>query len=272
LGNKLALFDLWNHRYKSFFHAAKKNYPAYALRHFRIREYIAAQSRELRFDIVSAVIYGVNSLKIDLHTSRPGLVLGKAGANINSMRAKLAKITNLPLDDININLVPVNKPELNANLIALRVAQDLERRKSYNSSMKSHAEDAMRFGALGVRIQCSGRLNGVEIARTATVSKGKVPRQNIRANVYYAGETAFTNSGTCGTKVWINLPTTLPNKKSHDADRPSRPHHSKRPGSGSRPPFGPRTGSDRANSERISPTQTEAVQSARAETMKEGVE
>lgn len=227
MGNKLALFDLRHSRYKSFWYADKSNYSKYILMNHKVREFIFRESRNLRLDISDVVIYGSKSIKIDLHTAKPGLVLGKGGANINAIRAKVAALLQMDVSDVNINLVSINKPELNAKIIALRVAQDLERRRSYNHSMRSHVQDAMRFGALGSRIECSGRLNGVEIARKSVNSQGKVPRQTIRANVFYCSETAFTNSGTCGVKVWVNLP--LNHTKKHTKEPSDLPLQSNNP-------------------------------------------
>lgn len=228
MGNKLPLFDLRHKRYKASWYADKANYSKQVITNYRIRKLIMDESRKSRLDISDIVIHGTSSLKIDLHTSKPGLVLGKGGNNISSMRTRIAQAIGFSPDQINLNLVSISKPELNANIIALRVAQDLERRRSYNHSMRSHVEDAMRFGALGVRIQCAGRLNGVEIARDASASRGKVPRQTIRANVFHSSETAFTNCGTCGVKVWINLPLNY-TKRRNDSDRPRSPQQQRNP-------------------------------------------
>lgn len=213
MGNKLPLFDLRHERYKAFWYANKFDYKKSLLLNHKIRTYIMDTSKKFRFDIGDVVINGNKAIKIDLHTSKPGLVLGKGGSNINLLKAKIAEIAGLDLADVEINLVSINKPELDAKILATRVAQDLERRRSYNSSMRTHIQDALRFGAIGARIQCSGRLNGVEIARSAVQSQGKVPKQSIRANVHYCSHTAYTNSGTCGVKVWLNLPINHAKKK-----------------------------------------------------------
>jgi small subunit ribosomal protein S3 len=206
VGNKLPLFDLRHERYKSFWYSNKFDYKKSLLTNHEIRSYIMEISKKSRFDVADIVIHGNKSIKIDLHTSKPGLVLGKGGSNINLMKLKVASIANLEPNEVEINLVSINKPELDVQIVATKVAQDLERRRSPNSSMRTHIQDAIRFGALGARIECAGRLNGVEIARSVVHSQGKVPKQSIRANVHYSAKTAFTNSGTCGVKVWLNLP------------------------------------------------------------------
>ena len=205
MGNKLNLFNLRNHRYKAMWYASKNTYHENLLKDYKIRKFIMDESRKLRLDIADVVIYGTTNIKIDLHTSKPGFVLGKGGANINELKNKIANIAGMSPANLNINLVTINKPELNADLIALRIAQDLERRRSYNQTMRTHAEEAIKFGALGVRVECAGRLNGVEIARRACLSRGTVPRNTIRANIFYSNMTAYTKYGTCGVKVWINL-------------------------------------------------------------------
>ena len=216
------MFDLCHKRYKAYRYTDKYSYSKFLLRDYKIRSFIEDESRKSRLDIADIIISGTTSIKIDLHTSKPGLVLGKSGANLAVMKAKIASIAELPPEEIMINLTPINKPELNSTIIARRVAQDLERRRSYNHSMRSNAEDALRFGALGIRIQCSGRLNGVEIARDASISRGKLSRMTQRANVFYSAATAHTTSGECGVKVWLNLPL-------HPIKKRSEGHYHRRP-------------------------------------------
>ena len=219
------MFDLWHERYKSVRYADKKSYSIFVLRDYKIRKLIQDHSAKFRLDIAEIIIYGTTELKIELHTSKPGLVLGKSGANLAALKAKIAQIAGVSVDGININLISINKPELNAALIASRVAQELEKRRSYNHSMRSHAEDAMRFGALGVKIPCGGRLNGAEIARSTGVSRGKLSRMTQRANVYYSAATAHTASGECGVKVWLNLPINPKKKAGFEAKRPHHHHN-----------------------------------------------
>lgn len=216
MGNKLTLFNLRHKRYKAMWFTKKNGYHEQVLKNYKIRKFIMDESRKMRFDVSDVVIYGTSNIKIDLHTAKPGLVLGKGGSHINELKLRIAAVAEMSPDDLNINLVAVNKPELNADIIALRIAQDLERRRSYNQSMRMHAEDAIKFGAMGVRVECSGRLNGVEIARRSCISRGTVPRNTIRANVFYASATAHTKCGTCGVKVWLNINQTLKRKVKPD--------------------------------------------------------
>lgn len=207
MGNKLPLFNLRNNRYAAHWHATKEEYPKLVALNYKIRKLIYDEGKSAKLDISNIVINGSRDIRIDIYTVRPGLVLGKSGANIALLKNKVLAATGLQSDKVHLNLISVTKPELDARLIAMKVAGDLEKRRSYNYSMRSHAEDAIRFGALGVHIRCSGRLNGVDIARDADEKRGKISKSTIRANMYYALEHAVTRSGLCGVKVWLNLPS-----------------------------------------------------------------
>ncbi|MFQ5971528.1 MAG: 30S ribosomal protein S3 [Alphaproteobacteria bacterium] len=138
--------------------------------------------------------------RITIHTARPGVVIGKKGADIEKLRVDLAKMTG---SEISLNIVEVRKPELDAALVAETVAQQLERRVGFRRAMKRAVQNALRLGAQGVRVMCGGRLGGAEIARTEQYLEGKVPLHTLRADVHYGTATAKTTYGTCGVKVWI---------------------------------------------------------------------
>ncbi len=138
--------------------------------------------------------------KITIHSSRPGVIIGKKGADIDKLKSVVAKMTEA---EVAINLVEVRKPESDASLIAQSIAQQLERRVSFRRAMKRAMQSAMRLGVKGIRINCSGRLGGAEIARTEWYREGRVPLHTLRADVRYAAATAFTTYGTCGIKVWV---------------------------------------------------------------------
>ena len=131
---------------------------------------------------------------------RPGVVIGKKGADIEKLRKKVTKLTK---SDVVINIVEIRKPELDAQLVAELIAQQLERRVAFRRAMKRAVQSAMRLGAGGIRINCSGRLGGAEIARMEWYREGRVPLHTLRADVDYGVATAFTTYGTCGVKVWI---------------------------------------------------------------------
>ena len=138
--------------------------------------------------------------RITLHSARPGVVIGKKGADIDKLRGDIAKVTN---SEVSLNIVEIRKPEIEAKLIAEGIAQQLERRVAFRRAMKRAVQSAMRFGAQGIRINCSGRLGGAEIARMEWYREGRVPLHTLRADVDYGQATAKTTYGTCGVKVWV---------------------------------------------------------------------
>ncbi len=138
--------------------------------------------------------------RITIHTARPGVVIGKKGADIEKLRQDLAVRTGA---EVSLNIVEVRKPEIDATLIAENIAQQLERRIGFRRAMKRAVQNAMRLGAQGVRVKCGGRLGGAEIARTEQYHEGSVPLHTLRADVNYGTATARTTYGSCGVKVWI---------------------------------------------------------------------
>ncbi len=139
---------------------------------------------------------------LTLHTSRPGVVIGRGGAEVEKLREELKKLTD---KDIQININEINRPELDASLVAQNIAQQLEGRVSYRRAMKQALTAAMRMGAQGIKIKVGGRLGGAEMSRTEQYLEGRVPLHTVRANIDYAVATAFTVYGTTGVKVWIFL-------------------------------------------------------------------
>ncbi len=138
--------------------------------------------------------------RVTVHSARPGIVIGKKGADIEKLRRKVAKLT---ASEVHINIVEVRKPETDANLVATSIAQQLERRVAFRRAMKRAVQSAMRLGAEGIRISCGGRLGGAEIARTEWYREGRVPLHTLRADIDYGQATANTAYGSCGVKVWV---------------------------------------------------------------------
>jgi small subunit ribosomal protein S3 len=138
--------------------------------------------------------------RVTIQSARPGIVIGKKGADIDKLKKIVSKITS---SEVHINIVEVRKPEIDATLVADSIAQQLERRVAFRRAMKRAVQSAMRLGAEGIRINCSGRLGGAEIARLEWYREGRVPLHTLRADVDYGTATAFTTFGTCGIKVWI---------------------------------------------------------------------
>lgn len=138
--------------------------------------------------------------RITIHTARPGVVIGKKGADIDKLRNDVSKMTE---SEVHLNIVEIRKPEIEAKLVAENIAQQLVRRVAFRRAMKRAVQSAMRLGAEGIRINCGGRLGGAEIARTEWYREGRVPLHTLRADVDYGCASAQTAYGICGVKVWI---------------------------------------------------------------------
>ena len=138
--------------------------------------------------------------RVTIYAARPGVIIGKKGADIDILKNKISKLTK---SDLHLNIVEVRKPEIDATLVAESIAQQMERRVSFRRAMKRAVQNAMRMGALGIRVDIAGRLGGAEIARTEWYSEGRVPRHTLRADIDYALAEGLTAYGIIGVKVWI---------------------------------------------------------------------
>ncbi|HEX5214372.1 MAG TPA: 30S ribosomal protein S3 [Vicinamibacterales bacterium] len=149
-----------------------------------------------RIDIERAA----NKLKVDIHTSRPGIIIGRKGTEVDKLRQELQKGTGR---EVFINILEIQKPELDAQLISESVAMQLEKRVAFRRAMRKAVESALRFGARGIKVRVSGRLNGAEIARSEWYLHGQLPLQTLRADIDYGFSEAFTTYGAIGVKVWL---------------------------------------------------------------------
>jgi small subunit ribosomal protein S3 len=138
---------------------------------------------------------------VDIHTARPGIVIGKGGSEVDNLRGQLERITR---KKVQVNVREVSRPELNSALVAESIAEQLEGRSAFRRTMKRALTSARRSGAEGIRIQCSGRLGGIEMSRTETISEGRVPLHTLDADIDYGFREAKTQMGQIGVKVWIN--------------------------------------------------------------------
>ncbi|MGC6391198.1 MAG: 30S ribosomal protein S3 [Alphaproteobacteria bacterium] len=138
--------------------------------------------------------------RVTLYSARPGVIIGKKGADIEKLRKQLSRFTE---SELHLNIVEIRKPEIDATLIAESVAQQLERRVAFRRAMKRAMQNAMRMGALGIRISCAGRLGGAEIARTEQYREGRVPLHTLRADIDYGEARSFSAYGISGIKVWV---------------------------------------------------------------------
>ena len=205
IGFRLGIHRNWDSRW-----FANKEYSSFVLEDHNIRKFLKKrllQAGVSRVEIERAA----NKVRIKLHTARPGLVIGKKGVEIENLKRELEKKIKR---DVLIDIQEVRKPEVDAQLVADNVALQLVRRISFRRAMKKSVSSALRFGALGVKIACSGRLGGAEMARREWYRKGRVPLHTIRADIDYGFAEAFTTYGVIGVKVTIFKGEILPDKKS----------------------------------------------------------
>ncbi|MBE1289310.1 MAG: 30S ribosomal protein S3 [Rhodobacteraceae bacterium] len=195
IGMRLQVNRTWDSRW----YADTKDYGNLLLEDLRMREFVAKECKQAG---VSKVIIERphRKCRVTIHTARPGVIIGKKGADIEGLRKKLAAMTD---SELHLNIVEVRKPEVDAALVAESIAQQLERRVSFRRAMKRAVQNAMRMGALGIRVNVAGRLGGAEIARTEWYREGRVPLHTLRADIDYAHAEASTPYGIIGIKVWI---------------------------------------------------------------------
>ncbi len=197
-GIRLGISTDWN----STWFAGSRDYADFLNNDIEVREFI---KKELSHASVSRVQIDrpARALQVTIHTARPGIVIGKKGEDVERLRQKVAKKAGLPVANVKINIAEIRKPELDAQLVAENVAQQLERRVMFRRAMKRVVTNTMRLGAQGVKIHVAGRLNGAEIARSEWYHDGRVPLHTLRADIDYGQATAKTTYGTLGIKVWI---------------------------------------------------------------------
>ena len=195
VGMRLQVNRTWDSRW----YADDKDYGKLLLEDLKIRDFVKKEAKQAG---ISRVIIERphKKARVTIHAARPGVIIGKKGADIEVLRKKLAQFTD---SELHLNIVEVRKPELDAQLVAESIAQQLERRVSFRRAMKRAVQNAMRMGALGIRVNVAGRLGGAEIARTEWYREGRVPLHTLRADIDYALSEATTPYGIIGVKVWI---------------------------------------------------------------------
>ena len=195
IGLRLGINRTWDSRW----FASKAEYAKLLHEDMKIREVLMGALKQAAISKI-VIERPHKKCRVTIHSARPGVVIGKKGADIDKLR-KL--VGNLTKSEVVINIVEVRKPEIDATLVADSIAQQLERRVAFRRAMKRAVQSAMRLGAGGIRINCSGRLGGAEIARQEWYREGRVPLHTMRADIDYGVATANTAYGTCGIKVWI---------------------------------------------------------------------
>ncbi|NTU76263.1 MAG: 30S ribosomal protein S3 [Alphaproteobacteria bacterium] len=195
IGMRLGVNRTWDSRW-----FASRNYGDLLHEDIKIRKYLTKKLGQQAGVAKIIIERPAGKARVTIHSARPGVVIGKKGADIEKLRADLGKMTSA---EVSLNIVEIRKPEIDAKLVAENIANQLERRVAFRRAMKRAVQSAMRLGALGIRINCGGRLGGAEIARMEWYREGRVPLHTLRADVDYGVATAFTTIGTCGVKVWI---------------------------------------------------------------------
>ena len=175
-------------------------YFHYAHQDLKIKSYVANKLKNASISKIN-IERAAKKLRLSIYSSRPGIIIGKKGADIETLKNDLSKMSNL---EVFLDIKEVRKPEVEAKLVAENIASQLEKRISFRRAMKKAVQSAMRLGAKGVKVVCSGRLGGAEIARTEKYHEGSVPLHTLRGDIDYSTAEAETTYGICGIKVWIN--------------------------------------------------------------------
>ena len=195
IGMRLGVNRTWDSRW-----FASKEYGNLLHEDLKIRTFLTKKLGQQAGVAKIIIERPAGKARVTIHSARPGVVIGKKGADIEKLRAEITKMTS---SEVSLNIIEIRKPEIDAKLVAENIANQLERRVAFRRAMKRAVQSAMRLGALGIRINCGGRLGGAEIARMEWYREGRVPLHTLRADLDYGVATAFTTMGTCGVKVWI---------------------------------------------------------------------
>ena len=194
-GIRLGINRTWSSRWFS-----KDEYSKLLHQDLKIKNYVERKLKNASISKIN-IERAAKKLRLSIFSSRPGIIIGKKGADIESLKNKLSQMSNL---EVFLDIKEVRKPEVEAKLVAENIANQLEKRISFRRAMKKAVQSAMRLGAQGVKVVCSGRLGGAEIARTEKYHEGSVPLHTLRGDIDYATAEAETTYGICGIKVWIN--------------------------------------------------------------------
>ena len=216
IGIRLGISRPWS----STWYADSKTFPALVESDYRIREMLRKRLKDAAVSHIDIERHR-ESTQIQIHTARPGTVIGKKGEDIERLRRDLAKLVDAKLHQVRVNINEIKKPELHARLVAENIAAQLERRVMFRRAMRRAVSTTMRLGAQGIKVKVSGRLNGAEIARSEWYREGRVPLHTFRADIDYGLAEAFTTYGVVGVKVWIYRgEKSSPSDKPGAADKP----------------------------------------------------
>jgi len=197
-GIRLGIVKDWSSKW----YADSREFPQHVRNDHTLRGFIKMKLKDASVSRIS-IERPAKKANITIHTARPGIVIGKKGEDIEKLRAEVSQMIGMPIQDVRINISEVRKPELDAQLVAEGIAQQLERRVMFRRAMKRAVTNTMRVGAEGIKVKVSGRLNGAEIARSEWYREGRVPLHTLRADIDYGLAEARTTYGVIGVKVWI---------------------------------------------------------------------
>ena len=206
-GMRVGVIQGWSAQW----YANKKDFSAYILEDHKIREFVKKKYYAYGISSVAIERYQ-DKVVVNIHTSKPGMVIGQKGAGVEQLKKELAKIVKAK--SLHVNIMEIKRPDLDATLVAESVAQQLEKRSSFRRTMKQAMSRVMRSGAKGVKVMVSGRLDGAEIARSESYHEGSIPLQTVRADIDYGTAEAHTTFGIIGVKTWIYKGEVLPTAKS----------------------------------------------------------
>ncbi len=197
-GIRLGITTDWTSKW----YADTQTFPEYVKTDHDVRNFIKKKLKDASVSKIQ-IERPAKKVNITIHTARPGIVIGKKGEDIEKLRMEVAQMMGMPLADVRINISEIRKPEMDAQLVAEGIAQQLERRVMFRRAMKRAVTNTMRVGAEGVKVKVGGRLNGAEIARSEWYREGRVPLHTLRADIDYGLAEARTTYGVIGVKVWI---------------------------------------------------------------------
>ncbi len=204
-----------NRTWDSIWYEDKRNYARYLHEDLAIKKFVEKEKRSAGISRV-AIDRFPDRVNINIHASRPGVLIGKKGSDIEALKDKLTKIAS---KNVYINIIEVKKPEKNSTLIAQQIAQQIEGRFPYRRAVKQAITNAMRTGALGIKVMCSGRLNNAEMARCESYKEGRIPLHTLRADIDYGFAEALTTFGLIGVKVWVYNGDVLTKNQEDEEDK-----------------------------------------------------
>lgn len=218
IGIRLGITKEWSSKW----FADSQSYSSYVYQDHQVRQFLKKRLKDASVSRIQ-IDRPAKRASITIHTARPGIVIGKKGEDIEKLRVEVAKLLGMALHDVRLNISEIRKPELDAQLVAEGIAQQLERRVQFRRAMRRAVTNTMRIGAEGIKVKVSGRLNGAEIARSEWYREGRVPLHTFRADIDYGLAEARTTYGVIGVKVWVFRGEVFESSESTQESQDTRP-------------------------------------------------